>query len=84
MADEVAKLTFDVTQELLIYIDIFRLYVQFQDAVPPERIWGRSLSPITSVGTDARLIQGALLVLKWGRSARKPMGRIDAEASTAT
>ena len=59
MADEVAKFTFDVSPELLVYVDIFCLYVQFQYAVPPERIWDRSLSLITSVGADSILIQGA-------------------------
>ena len=59
MADEVAKFTFDVSPELLVYVDMFCLYVQFRYAVPPERIWDRSLSLITSVGTDSILIQGA-------------------------
>ena len=59
MADEVAKFTFDVSPELLVYVDIFCLYVQFQYAVRPEWIWDRSLSFITSVGTDSILIQGA-------------------------
>ena len=35
MPDEAAKFPFDMCPELFIYVDVVRIYVQFQNTVPP-------------------------------------------------
>ena len=35
MPDKVAKFTFDMSPELLIYVDVPRFYRKFQNAAPP-------------------------------------------------